>query len=284
MMPSENVTYAHAYDVFDLLNVGSIHNESFASAITAPQLSQLRYYANALEWGHTYNLTQPTRSIGGMALAGAILRQLNQTVSTQGNLKLSLMAGSYDTFLAFFGLTNLNAVNADFMGLPGYASSMAFELFTNENTTTFPRDTADLRVRFLFRNGTDGSIPLVAFPLFDRNSISYDDFVDELGSRAINSVGEWCSTCQSSVGFCSQDDSVSSSRDSSSSSVNHDDSSSDLTAVHAGVIGAMTTLGALAIIAVAVFFCRRTFASASASRSPLEKISSGSEADSGISA
>ncbi|KAL8844257.1 MAG: hypothetical protein Q9176_001432 [Flavoplaca citrina] len=282
VMPPENVTYAHAYDVFDLLNVGSIHNESFASAVTTPQLSQLRYYADALEWGHNYNLTQPARSIGGMALAGGILRQLNQTVSTQGNLKFSFMAGSYDTFLAFFGLTNLTAVNADFMGLSGYASSMAFELFTDGNMTTFPRDMADLRVRFLFRNGTDGSMPLIAFPLFDRNSISYDDFVDELGSRAINSVGEWCSTCQLSDGFCSQDAYVSSSGDSSSSNFNYDDSSSGLTAVHAGVIGAMTTLGVLTIVALAVFFCRRT--PVSASRSLLEKRSSGSEADSGISA
>ncbi|KAL8916479.1 MAG: hypothetical protein Q9172_006289 [Xanthocarpia lactea] len=280
VMPAENVTYAHAYDIFDLFNVGSIHNESFASVVTTPQLSQLRYYADAFEWGHNYNLTQPARSIGGMALAGGILQQLNQTVSTQGNLKLSLLAGSYDTFLAFFGLTNLTAANADFMGLPGYASSMTFELFTDGNTTTFPRDTADLRVRFLFRNGTDVSTPLTAFPLFGRaqDSISYDNFVDELGSRAINSVSEWCSTCQSSDGFCSQDE-YASSGDSSSSVIN-EDNSSGLTAVHAGVIGAMTTLGVLAIIAVVVFLCRRR----SATRPLLEKRSSGSETDSGISA
>ena len=281
VMPAENVTYAHAYDVFDLFNVGSIHNESFASVVTTPQLSQLRYYADALERGHNYNLTQPARSIGGMALAGGILRQLNQTVSTQGNLKLSLLAGSYDTFLAFFGLTNLTAANANFMGLPGYASSMTFELFTDGTTTTFPRDTADLRVRFLFRNGTDVSTTLTAFPLFGRakDSIAYDDFVDELGSRAINSVSEWCSTCQSSDSFCSQDEYASSSGN-SSSSVRNEDRSSGMTAVHAGVIGAMTTLGVLAIIAVAVFFCRRT----SASSPLLEKKSSGSESDSGLSA
>ncbi|KAL9126020.1 MAG: hypothetical protein Q9217_004856 [Psora testacea] len=281
VMPAENVTFAHAFDVFDLLNVGSIHNESIASSVTTPQLSQLRYYADAFEWGRNYNLTQPARSIGGMTLAGGILRQLNQTVSTQGNLKLSLLAGSYDTFLAFFGLTNLTAVNADFMGLPGYASSMTFELFTDGNTTTFPHDTADLRVRFLFRNGTDASMPLTAFPLFDHaeDSISYDDFADELGSRAINSVGEWCSTCQSSDGFCSQDEYAPPSGI-PSSSVNSDDGSSGLTAVHAGVIGAMTTLGVLTIIAVAVFFSRRK----SAYRSSSEKRSSGSETDSGISA
>ncbi|KAL9025792.1 MAG: hypothetical protein Q9196_005445 [Gyalolechia fulgens] len=281
VMPAENVTYAHAYDIFDLFNVGSIHNKSFASVVTTPQLSQLRYYADGLEWAHNYNLTQPARSIGGMALAGGILRQLNQTVSTEGNLKFSLLAGSFDTFLAFFGLTNLTAANADFMGLPGYASTMTFELFTDGNTTTFPRDTADLRVRFLFRNGTDVSAPLTAFPLFGRaeDSISYDEFVGELGSRAISSVSEWCSTCQSSDSFCSQDQYTSSSGY-SSSSVNNDDGSAGLTSVQAGVIGAMTTLGVLAIIAAAVFFCRRT----SASSPPLEKRSSGSETDSGISA
>ncbi|KAI9848078.1 MAG: hypothetical protein M1837_001180 [Sclerophora amabilis] len=288
IMPAKNVTYAHAYDVFDLLNVGRIHNESVASILSTSELSQLRYYADAWEWGHNYNLTQPARSIGGMALAGGVLRQLNETVSSQGDLKLSLLAGSYDTFLAFFGLTNLTAANADFMGLPDYGSSMAFELFTEDNMTSFPRDTADLRVRFLFRNGTDASVPLTAFPLFDRaeDSLAYDDFVDVLGSRAINGVDEWCSTCQSTDGFCSQKE-YSSPSGSSSSNADSESSSSSrctgLTPVQAGVTGAMTTLGFLALVAAAVFIYQR-MKSKSTSGLPSEKVASDSEAESGISA
>lgn len=95
-MPAENVSYAHAYGIFDLLNKGSIHNASVKSAITAPQLDQLRYYADASEFAQNYNIndTQPDRSIGGMTLAGGMLRQLNRTVSTQGKLKLSIFIRS----------------------------------------------------------------------------------------------------------------------------------------------------------------------------------------------
>lgn len=155
-LPAENVSYTNAYEVFDLLNVGNIHNKSVK--ITTAQLNQLRYYADASEFAQNYNQTQPDRSIGGMTLAGGILRQLNSTVSTQGKVKLSIFIGSYDTFLAFFGLTNLTADSPNFMGLPNYASSLAFELFTDKNMTAFPTNTGDLRVRFLFRNGTDAPL------------------------------------------------------------------------------------------------------------------------------
>ena len=69
---------------------------SVKSAVTALQLDQLRYYADASEFAQNYNInhTQPDRSIGGMTLAGGMLRQLNQTVSTQGKLKLSIFIRS----------------------------------------------------------------------------------------------------------------------------------------------------------------------------------------------
>lgn len=281
-LPAENVSFAQAYDVFDLLNVGSIHNESVKSAITTPQLDQLRYYADASEFAQNYNETQPDRSIGGMTLVGGILRQMNQTVSTQGKLKLSIFIGSYDTFLAFFGLTNLTAANPDFMGLPVYASSLAFELFTEENMTTFPTDTSNLRVRFLFRNGTDA--PLTAYPLFDRteDSMPYADLTAQLASRSINSVAKWCSTCQSTAGFCSQDEYAPASK-TASPVVDSIQSKPRLTNAQAGVVGAMTTLGVVALLAAAVFFARRT-RSKSVNRPAMEKRSSGSEAGSGASA
>lgn len=280
-LPAENVSYAQAYDVFDLLNVGSIHNASVKSAVTASQLDQLRYYADASEFAQNYNETQPDRSIGGMTLVGGILRQLNQTVSTQGKLKLSIFIGSYDTFLAFFGLTNLTAASPNFMGLPAYASSLAFELFTEENMTTFPADTSALRVRFLFRNGTDA--PLTAYPLFDRteDSMPYTDLTAELAPRSINSVAKWCSTCQSAASFCTQDEYAPS--ETATTAMDSNQSKPRLTNAQAGVVGAMTTLGVVAILAAAAFFARRT-RSKSAGRPAMEKRSSGSEAGSGTSA
>ncbi|ETN47262.1 uncharacterized protein HMPREF1541_01454 [Cyphellophora europaea CBS 101466] len=98
------------------------------------------------------------------------------------------MAGSYDTFLSFFGFVNPTAASANFMGLPNYAASMAFELFTEERT--FIPD--QLMVRFLFRNGIDGDQNLAAFPLFGNSELDmpYSQFVEELGAHSIRGLND----------------------------------------------------------------------------------------------
>lgn len=167
------------------------------------------------------------------------------------------------------------------MGLPAYASSLAFELFTEENMMTFPADTGDLRVRFLVRNGTDA--PLTAYPLFNRieDSMPYTDLKAELASRSIQTVAEWCTICQSTASFCTQDEYVPWS-ESAALVVNSKESKPRLTNAQAGVVGTMTILGIVALLAAAVFFLRRT-RSKSVDRPAMAKRASVSEAGSGVS-
>lgn len=278
ILPAENVSYQYAYEVFDLLNVGRVHNATIAKIITESDLDQLRYYADRAELAFNYNKTMPARSIGGQTLAGGILRQLDQTASTQGKLKFSLMAGSYDTMLAFFGITNLTDTDPNFKGLPDYSSTLTFELFTEADTDTFPSNVNDLRLRFLFRNGTAGD--LKAFPLFggSDDSMPYADFKTEMGARAINDVKTWCSSCQSKADFCSQPEY--SSGDSGASSnptiTAAKSSKSGLTVAQAGVVGAMTTLGVVALLAGLLFLLRRR-KTKSAGKSVTEKRASDSD-------
>lgn len=283
----ENVTYKNAFNVFDLLNVGSIHNKSVAAALSRSDLDQLRYYADQSELALNYNKTDPARSIGGMTIAGGILRQLAQTVTTQGKLKLSLMAGSYDTMLAFFGLTNLTETDPNFKGLPGYSSSLAFELFTEADTNDFPKTPDDLRVRFLFRNGTSTLKP---FPLFGRSqdTLPYKEFQTELGRRAISDVKDWCSMCQADVGFCTQPE-FSSAKDtgagsSSSTSGVSPSKKSGLTVAQAGVVGAFTTLGVVALLGALLFLLRRRKSKSATTRPSAEKRPSDSDIGSKVSA
>lgn len=51
-----NVSYAKAYDVFDLLNTAKIHNASIAEQISTEDLDQARYLADAWEF------SKPTHS------------------------------------------------------------------------------------------------------------------------------------------------------------------------------------------------------------------------------
>ncbi|KAK4233984.1 histidine phosphatase superfamily [Achaetomium macrosporum] len=195
---ADDISYTKAYDIFDLVNVERIHNASSpAHNITDAQLVQLRTLADSAEFGANFNASQPARYIHARTFAGAVLSHLNQSVSGQ-NPKFTLLAGSYDTFLAFFGLANLTSVSTDFYGLPDYASTMAFELFT----PTAGLDVGQLHVRYLFRNGTQGT--LTAYPLFGsgKTELPWSKFVDAMRQRGISDVETWCGECQSSAVFC----------------------------------------------------------------------------------
>lgn len=196
------MNYEHAFDIFDLINVASIHNASEPRNVSSEDLFQLRTLADSAEFGYNFNASEPARSIGGRTLMGAMYRQLNQTVATGGRLKLSLLAGSYDSFLAFFGVSDLISANENFYGLPDYASTMSMELFTEADTTTFPQSRGDLNVRFMFKNGSTGA--LEQFPLFGtgRQSLSWADFETQIQERAITRVSQWCDICSSTEDFC----------------------------------------------------------------------------------
>ncbi|KAK6358501.1 hypothetical protein TWF730_007833 [Orbilia blumenaviensis] len=251
------LSYARAYDIFDLINVAQIHNSSALENVTAEELFQLRTLADSSEFGLNFNASQPARSIHAQTLAGAILNQLNQTVTGKGKLKFSLFAGSYDTFLAFFGLTELTSVSPNFFGLPNYASTMAFEILTDKDVDEFPSNVEDLKVRFLFRNGSDAGSPLTAFPLFGQQelTLSWTDFAAQLSERAITTVEKWCGVCQSTEAFCAAYDPSLSSGSIGANSNNS--GGSGMSNAVAGVIGAMVTLAVVAIVGLVFYLFTR---------------------------
>ncbi|KAK6517799.1 hypothetical protein TWF506_004978 [Arthrobotrys conoides] len=251
------LSYARAYDIFDLINVAQIHNSSASENVTAEQLFQLRTLADSAEFGLNFNASQPSRSIHAQTLAGAILNQLNQTVTGKGKLKFSLLAGSYDTFLAFFGLTELTSASPNFFGLPDYASTMAFEILTDKDVTEFPSNVDDLKVRFLFRNGSDAGSPLTPFPLFGQQEItlSWTEFTKELSERAITTVEKWCGFCQSTESFCAAyDPSLSTG---SLGTYSNNSGENGMPNAVAGVIGAMVTLAVVALAGLVFYLFSR---------------------------
>ncbi|KAI6777708.1 acid phosphatase [Emericellopsis cladophorae] len=244
----EDLTYANAYSIFDLINVARIHNESSAALnVSDEDFLRLRTLADSAELGKNWNLSEPDRSIGAETLSGAILAKLNETVTSGGQLKFSLFAGSYDTFLAFFGLSGLLDVSEEFYGLPGYASTMAFELYADGDDEDFPAED-DLRVRFLFRNGTAGE--LQAFPLFGTgdDTLSYATFLDKMNDQAITGVSTWCNRCQSATDFCAAYDNAS-----TNGQEDKDSGKGGMSNAVAGVIGAMVTLGVVAVVGGVAF-------------------------------
>ena len=67
---------------------------------------------------------------------------------------------------------------------------------------------SDLYVRFLFRNGTNETDSLTAFPLFGHSPsttvLQWYDFVNGMEKFAAKDTEEWCSICASQNNICQQ--------------------------------------------------------------------------------
>lgn len=241
------LSFKNAYLIWDYLNVASIHNASEPLPSTGV-LDELLDLANVQQLNLAWNASDPIRAIAGSLLAGDVLNALNQTITSQGERsKLTLQFGSYGTFQSYFGLAQLLDVNNDFMGMPIYASSMAWELVTNSTMSNGFPSAAEISVRFLFHNGTitAGSEP-ASYPLFGLTSdlISWSDFVAQTEKFAVTSHTQWCQVCGNTAGSCA---SVASSNpgytvppDFTSSPDSH-----GMSRAVAGVVGAMVTLAVI---------------------------------------
>ena len=215
---------------------------------------QLRTLADNHEFNLAYNASDSIRSIAGSTLAAQIVQALNTSITSAGkNAKLTVQFGAYNSFQSFFGLANLSSLPGDngtnFMGVPDYASTMTFELFTTVAPNPYPSP-ADLQVRFYFHNGTTGntSTPQV-YPLFGSSTpeMSWMDFTSGMNKFAIGTQTQWCHACGNTTGVCASATSSGSSSTSSSSAgadANQKGGNGISTAV-GGVIGAMVTLAVI---------------------------------------
>ena len=292
ILGDDGVNYENAYEIFDLMNVASIHNQSIADEIDPSDLDQLRYLADQWEYNTNFNASEPERMIGAKTLIGGILRQMNTTVAARGRSnKFQLFSGSYDTFVSFFGLTNLTSADPNFYGIPDYASTIAFEMFTEggdaESPAQFPDEDAvndTLQVRFRFRNGTDGAAPFDAYPLFGGQELAlpYGQFRDRMKAVGITSAGLWCATCGSLQDFCVAANQTYEGAESSSSSASGG-SSKGLSNAAAGGIGAGVTLAVVAIVGVLAYLVVRRRRSGSGAATPNFSVPSEKRSDSGSS-
>ena len=234
--------------VFDYINVAEIHNSTIPSSnlLNPPTVFQLRTLADTHEFNLAYNASDPIRAITGATLAAQIVQALNNTVTTGGKNPLNIQFGAYGGFQSFFGLANLTNTNSDFYGIPDYASTMTFELFTTASPEPFPA-LEDLGVRFLFHNGTTGnnSVP-VAYPLFGQSNttLSWNDFVKGMDAFAVGSQSQWCEACGNSTGVCASPQSNPGPVVGGGSGSGNGGSGGISKAV-AGVIGAMVTLAVI---------------------------------------
>ena len=273
-LPASDINFDNAWGVYDYMSYAYNHNDTIKSFF-APNgtlngtLDQLRAYSNVNQWLQ-YGETDPTgnltlNTVAGQTISLAILALFAQALQSNGDDgKLSLLFGEYPAMLSFAALANLPETNTAFYGVPDYASTMVFELFSLTSNTL--SDTSDLRVRFLFANGTDTidspmASSLMAYPIFNSGSqdLSLDDFIDTIGQVALPDTPTWCDICDSwdTVPFCMFYNSTAwnAANGVTSSGKNNANSSGMMSPSLAGVVGAVATLAALGVFLVFAVGC-----------------------------
>lgn len=255
----DQIGYKEAYLIFDYLNVASIHNgsdhfkrEDLFTNATYDRLLQL---ASVHQYNLAWNASDSIRASAGSTLANDTLSALSNIIDKHDSStpKLNIQFGAYSTFLSFFGLADLPKASVNFTGIPDYASSMAFELVTDDDdSSSFPAP-EDINVRFVFRNGTaTADDPPTEFPLFDQSKsvLPWPEFRSHMEDISFRSLKDWCKACGSTDGPCaSVDDASAKSGDGKGGG-----GGGGLSLAEAGVIGAFVTLGVIIIVQAAIFF------------------------------
>ena len=202
------VNYDEAYLLYDYLSYAHTHNQTVKRRLSEDDLARAKALAN--QWMYATNgrtsgsdSKNDIRTVTGRTMLARAIGMLINNVETEGSFsKLNMLFGSFEPMIAFAALAQLPQANTNFYGIPNYGSSMVFELFSVDSTTAsaYP-SISDLKIRFLFRNGTLSTSNLEVFNLFGRNdaqgSLSLNDFLALVRNITLPSVGDWCDTCQS---------------------------------------------------------------------------------------
>lgn len=231
-------TLENAWNLFDFLNVESIHNSSVQ--VSAEQLANARYWANYHEAG-SFADADPTSvgNIAGQAFLAPLLSSVQDLANASNPLKFSYMSASYKPFLPLFTMWGLPSPLKD--TVVDYASAAVLEVRT-DNT-----------MRMLFRNGTDGDF--TAYPLFgssDANSYPVQDFITKMQPYALGDLASWCDKCSTKEERgCSALAALNGTGGAGYASINSTTGRHQVSPVVAGVIGAMVTLAVVAFVMAA---------------------------------
>ncbi|KAG9098810.1 hypothetical protein FRC06_005950 [Ceratobasidium sp. 370] len=244
----DSAEFKQVANIFDFLNVQSIHDRNLSAQITPGTLAQARALAN---W-HQYR-TFSSSKMGGIGNIAAqtvlpdILTSLNAFANASQPLRFTHLSLSYKPFISLFNMTGVAQSNPHLAGIVNYASAITFELRQ-------PSSGSALVVRMSFKNGSDDTA-FTTYSMFGGQSDTpLEDFTSRLGPYQIDDLPTWCETCDNWTDR--KCDLVAAANAASASSLHH----GTVSAVGAGFIGAGVTiavffaaLGVLTFMGLVVF-------------------------------
>ncbi|KAF8208599.1 histidine phosphatase superfamily [Mycena galopus ATCC 62051] len=182
------VTLENMYNVYDFINVQSIHNEAFAKALPATFLAQ----AFTLASWHEYNIfTSPQLdgigNIPGRTILPQILSELQSIANTTNPLKLTYQSLAYKPFFSLFNMTGAAEQQPELAEIVPYASAIALEVRQ-------PASGGEPVIRLNFKNGTGADFVTYNF-LGGTGDVPLSSLIDHVNPALINSTAAWCTVC-----------------------------------------------------------------------------------------
>nr|GAT43805.1 predicted protein [Mycena chlorophos] len=181
-------TLENMYNIYDFMNVQSIHNAAFAKVLPPTFLAQA---ATLASW-HEYNVfTSPQLdgpgNIAGRTVLPNIINGLRNIANETNPIKFAYQSLAYKPFLSLFNMTGVAQTYPQLANLVNYAAAVTMEVRQ-------PSDGSEPVIRFSFKNGTDAEF--VQYNLIGADGdVTISALANHVNSALVNTTAQWCTVC-----------------------------------------------------------------------------------------
>ncbi|TFK40711.1 histidine phosphatase superfamily [Crucibulum laeve] len=188
-----NVSLQNMWNIYDFMNVESIHDAKFQQALPLTFLEQARDLANWHEYGiFSSPQLDGIGNIAGQAILPSILEGFASITNSSDPIKFVYEAIAYKPFLSLFNMTGVAQQNPELASIVNYAAVLALEV--RQPASGGPV------IRFNFKNGTDANGTDSDFKTYnflgESGDVPLSTFVSTLSTHALQGLPAWCTVCQ----------------------------------------------------------------------------------------
>ncbi|KAF4617308.1 hypothetical protein D9613_006002 [Agrocybe pediades] len=245
LMNDTPVTLQNMWNVYDYMNVQSIHNATFAKNLPEGYLERARSLANYHEYGiFSSPQIDGIGNIAGRTILPSIIDGMQSIIDKKNSQKMLLQAVSYKPFISLFNMTGAAQMNESLAGIVNYAAALALEVRQ-------PNAGGEPFVTFKFKNGTDQDLNTYGFLGSSNSNVPVSTFIDILKPHGIPDTPTWCQVCSNTQDRgCADLAAATTSASASAFSATHD----RVSPIAAGFIGACVAFAVVLSLISLLFF------------------------------
>ncbi|EIW79664.1 phosphoglycerate mutase-like protein [Coniophora puteana RWD-64-598 SS2] len=183
--------FTNMWNIYDYINVQSIHNKTYNDALPPTFLEQARYYANQHEYlMFTDSASNAIGEIPIRTLLPELIWSLGNMSANTSPVKLALTELDYKPFISLFNVTNATLGDPSIAGIANYASAAALELSYGSG--------GEPEISLKFKNGTEDD-ELRPLTMWGNSSVTLKQFITILDNTTVNSTHNWCFSCNQTI-------------------------------------------------------------------------------------